>query len=427
MNSNNIDLARLRATLDTAELSWLISRLRQRLERGEGLEGVVTLRDPTPGQRAAVDRLLGRRPSGGATLTLDLMDLDRQLRHAELCDGLPAAIEALCGPLENLREQQLQGEQQWQRLFAEAAHRAGASRDLQLWLDELRATGLLRRLSGQQLDAARRLLDQTFDLLARLPARGLPLAELAVAVSGDSHTLDPGRPLATIALRAAAQLAGVDHRHDAEARRDAWAGVGVLCDELSAPLLLLNLRGDNGSLTGRALSSHAESGEPYRLSVRQWLRHPAALDLKTVGPAVYVCENPSVVAAAANRLGAHGAPLICLEGQPKTAARLLLTELARHGVRLLYHGDFDWSGIRIANLVIRRHGAWPWRMGADDYLRCAGGAPLLGSPLDADWDSHLRPAMEAAGQGVHEEQVLDDLIEDLAAQYLLGESRPSAP
>src|SRR5487761_648254 len=255
LNSNNIDLARLRATLDTAELSWLISRLRQRLERGEGLEGVVTLRDPTPGQRAAVDRLLGRRPSGGATLTLDLMDLDRQLRHAELCDGRPAAIEALCGPLENLREQQLQGEQQWQRLFAEAAHRAGASRDLQLWLDELRATGLLRRLSGQQLDAARRLLDQTFDLLARLPARGLPLAELAVAVSGDSHTLDPGRPLATIALRAAAQLAGVDHRHDAEARRDAWAGVGVLCDELSAPLLLLNLRGDNGSLTGRALSS----------------------------------------------------------------------------------------------------------------------------------------------------------------------------
>jgi uncharacterized protein (TIGR02679 family) len=129
---------------------------------------------------------------------------------------------------------------------------------------------------------------------------------------------------------------------------------------------------------------------------------------------VYVCENPNVVAAAAHRLGARSAPLVCVEGQPKTAARLLLTGLAAAGVRLAYHGDFDWPGLRIANLIIRRHGAVPWRMNAADYARAAGGSLLEGLPVDAVWDERLRPAMQAAGRAVHEEQVLADLLADLA-------------
>jgi uncharacterized protein (TIGR02679 family) len=144
------------------------------------------------------------------------------------------------------------------------------------------------------------------------------------------------------------------------------------------------------------------------------LRHPPALNRENVGPAVYVCENPNVVAAAAHRLGARSTPLVCVEGQPKTAARLLLTGLAAAGVRLGYHGDFDWPGLRIANLIIRRHGAVPWRMSAADYARAAGGSVLEGLPVDAAWDERLRPAMQAAGRAVHEEQVLADLLGDLA-------------
>ena len=195
----------------------------------------------------------------------------------------------------------------------------------------------------------------------------MPLAELAASVSGDSHALDVGRPLATLAKRAVASLTGVKLEDTAEARRDLWASVGVLCDELSAPILILNLRTDVEPLTGQALRLHAESGEPYRLTVRQILRHPPTFDPTTVGSVAYVCENPSVVAAAANRLGADSAPLICVESQPKTAARLLLDRLSSAGVRLVYHGDFDWGDVRIASLVMRRHGAAPWRMSADDY------------------------------------------------------------
>ena len=121
-----------------------------------------------------------------------------------------------------------------------------------------------------------------------------------------------------------------------------------------------------------------------------------------------------MVAAAADRLGAASAPLVCTEGQPRTAARVLPARLAAAGVRLAYHGDFDWGGIQIANAVMRRHGAIPWRFSSAAYRRARGGRPLRGEPTAASWDSRLQPAMVALGLAVHEEEVLDLLLKDLA-------------
>ena len=65
-------------------------------------------------------------------------------------------------------------------------------------------------------------------------------------------------------------------------------------------------------------------------------------------------------------------------GRPITAAhlhrrpaldRLPPSRRRGHSQRrpLRYHGDFDWPGIAIANSVIRRHDATPWRLSAADY------------------------------------------------------------
>jgi uncharacterized protein (TIGR02679 family) len=178
------------------------------------------------------------------------------------------------------------------------------------------------------IELAERLLLPALNILERLPAQGIPLAELAALATGDAHALDPDRPLATLTIRAAA-LFGVERWDDAESRRDAWAALGVLCDELSAPVLVLNLRAADGGPTSRALRCHAETGEPCYLSTRQLLRARPEFRVTAVGPMAFVCENPSVVAAAANRLGRASQPLICIDGQPKTAVRLLLNQLGR--------------------------------------------------------------------------------------------------
>ena len=107
-------------------------------------------------------------------------------------------------------------------------------------------------------------------------------------------------------------------------------------------------------------------------------------------------------------------PLICVEGQPKTAAHLLLGLLTSAGWELWYHGDFDWKGVEMSNLVMLRHGARPWRMAAEDYLGSRGGTTLEGPPVEASWDPHLASAMATRGQAIHEEVVIEALIGDLA-------------
>jgi hypothetical protein len=117
----------------------------------------------------------------------------------------------------------------------------------------LEESGLLLRLSRKDLEGARLLLRQALEVAARLPAKGMSLAELAALGAGDSHALDIGNPLSAIVLRWVRRLTGLETLVDVEERRTAWASVGILCAELSAPVLVLNLRASGPSATARAL------------------------------------------------------------------------------------------------------------------------------------------------------------------------------
>lgn len=407
------DPGRLRQLLGDPELAWLVERARRRLLAGRA-RGAVTLDGATAAQREAVERLLGRKPSRGASLSVRLEEVEELLRNARIADGLAEAIEGLSGPIVDVRARRTAVEEAWTELFEGALAGAGSRAAVRAWLEDLRASGLLKRLSRNDPAMGRRLLDQARELERRLPVKGMPLAELAAAVASDSHALDPGAPLGTIAVRLAAALGGLETWDGMEARRDAWARVGVLCDELSAPVLTLNLPGDGTGVTDRVLALHAGAGEPCRLTTRQLLRDPPTFGPRVAGRTLHVCENPSVVASAASRLGAASRPLVCLEGQPRTAAHLLLGRLAAAGGRLVYHGDFDWAGIQIANLVVRRYAAAPWRFSSEDYRAARGGRELRGAPVAALWDPALEAAMTASGRAVHEEQVVDLLLADLA-------------
>jgi Protein of unknown function (DUF2398)/Protein of unknown function C-terminus (DUF2399) len=60
--------------------------------------------------------------------------------------------------------------------------------------------------------------------------------------------------------------------------------------------------------------------------------------------------------------------------------------------------------------------ALPWRQDADAYRSAADkdGPPLRGRPVTATWDPALTQAILELGVKVEEEQVLDDLLADLA-------------
>jgi uncharacterized protein (TIGR02679 family) len=266
-------------------------------------------------------------------------------------------------------------------------------------------------------------------VLRQLPQPAVPLAELATRITGDSHALDAGKPLSTLCLHAIAQQQGRKLSRSADCRRQLWDFVGVVVDELSAPVLVLNLRGAASTLVGQLLNLMADSGEPSHLTVRQLRRAGERVFREWNNRTVSVCENPSVIAAAAQRLGPRSLPLICTAGQPASAGQLLLDLLCRAGCRLRYHGDLDPPGIAIANMLMQRFAVDPWRMSAADYVSAVStsGPSLRGRVLDAIWDDQLSSQMRSRGKAVLEESVLGVLIGDLGRGSEDGEHSTATP
>ncbi|MFD3758211.1 TIGR02679 family protein [Streptomyces sp. NPDC058622] len=245
--------------------------------------------------------------------------------------------------------------------------------------------------------------------MSALPADPpVSLPAFAARFLGAAHALDDGTPLAPLVLSGIRALTGFPEGSGAQWRREAWASAGLLRDELSSTVLTLNLRG------APALDVTADAGEPSVLTLRQLIRHPVAAS----APAVRMCENPAVLAAAADVHGADSAPLVCLQGQPSAAALTFLRHLHEGGATLLYHGDFDWGGLRIASVLLRRVPWRPWRYTAADYRAAAPARPdgpaLAGQPTEAPWDPDLQQALLQLAVRVEEETVLDVLLSDLA-------------
>jgi uncharacterized protein (TIGR02679 family) len=281
---------------------------------------------------------------------------------------------------------------------------------------------LLKRLARRNPDEAERLLARADTVMQQLPAAGMTRAQLAADTLGNAHALDNGQSTATLVLSVLRldERSGAGLREDleeglgvhklSERARDIWARSGVLVNELARPVLFLNLPHPPHETIRWA------PGEPGYLPLRHLLR--ARPEWPVIDTAIYVCENPNIVAIAADRLGLGCAPLVCTEGMPAAAQRTLLTQLAQAGARLHYHGDFDWPGIRIANFVMRTWQARPWRYGTSEYDSAVSTAPhtqrdLSDAPVIASWDSTLTSAMQNRGLAIAEEAVARSLLEDL--------------
>lgn len=363
-----------------------------------------------------MDAILGRRPTSGTTVSVDLDALSESLSRSGICTDLRTAIEALTGTAPNRVELAAEQAAAWEAVWVAAKCSGAFGREARLgsWLDELRRTGTLKRLSEDDPEQAASLLRDLARLVATLPVKAEPLPFLAARLFGDAHALDPGTPRATLAVRVAALLGLVPFEDHAEGRRAAWAGVGVLCDELSTPVLSFGLAPAVDSPLGRLLRSAAEDAEPIHITLRMLLRYPLGQDPALRGVTVFACENPTVVALAKQRLGACCQPIVCVGGQFATPALVLLRHLRDAGARVRYHGDFDPAGLVIARRVMSEAGAEAWRYSSVDYEAAEKGVPFIGEPGPTPWSPRLAEAMRSSGRSVHEEAVFASLAQDLA-------------
>lgn len=414
------------AFLTRPGLTRLWTAARARLERN-GLQptGTMRLQQLDAPEREALSLLLAR-PVTGPTATIRLPDLDARLRASAAGRGLAATLEALGPPLTDrgaLRDAAAtERTRVWSTARTELESTSLSSRPwTERWLEDLRRGGALAR---QDPHTATTVVTQAIRTLATLfpdgEAHPAPASwgrgELATRTTGSAHGLDDGTLLSRLVLRGIALAHGTEVPTDAPARRALWRTASVLPDEVSSTVLTYGLRPTGDTWRETALRERADHHGETHLTLRE---------LRTLrltmppGTRIHVCENPRVVEAAADT--ARTAPLVCTSGSATTVVLTLLDALAASGCAFAYHGDFDWPGIALANRVIRRYAADPWRMRAPDYEHLATRTrlhgtphlPLTGPPVEAAWDPELAPAMEASGTALHEEAALDLLLEDL--------------
>lgn len=355
----------------------LLALARTRVE--EGRLGPRARLDPSlsPTERLEVGRMLDAAWAGsGATVPVT------QLRRSLQDHGttLEALLETASGPLRDLRAER-------------ARRRASRSTDqdeaMQILADlaehTIDAQVLRRCLVGAEVwsERSRQIVRVVHhaDAAARERSGSLRLGVLAASLFGDAHALDRDSALGRAVARFLhARAAGVgepfvDPIGDAAAWHDAWESCGVSCDGVSARVLVLNL-----PLTGPGPAARITDvvGEPVWVTLRS-LRRPFGLAAGV--NEVFVCENPAIVEAAADRFGATSRPLVCTFGNPDLATTTLLTSLAEH-TRLRVRADGDRVGWQIVERLLRLPGATTWRM--------------------------------PAGFDQYEEEILDDLLGDLA-------------
>ncbi len=406
--------ARVHELLGGARYAKLFAAVRGRMEAAGAQARRVTVSGLDERERGALADLLGLSALPAGEVSIDLGKLDAALRESAVGAGLIAVLEALGGPLRDLRADREEAVAARERVWREAEARVAPRPELGEWLAELRGSGAVRRAArGAEREEA--LLAEAVTVALRLPAGGALLPVLASSCTGDPHALDPGAPLGGLVLRAAVSIAGwTEVPTAAAARRQLWAEVGVDCDALSSQVLVLGLRAQGDEYLPRQLRESAEAGAPRRVTLRELRQSELGIE---AGRPVFVCENPAVVAAAADALGARSAALVCVEGVPSTAAMELLRRLADLGAPLRVHADFDWAGLRIAGQAMAIAGAAPWRFGAGDYLAAlaaSGDGPALsGRVAPSLWDPALATAMSDGGVSVPEERVMAALLEDL--------------
>lgn len=431
---------KLQRLLGGEDTAWLLQRLRAGLERHGELSGTVSKPQATQRERAAAARLIGRTVRAGNSASVSLDALDAKLRQGAWPEGLESAVVELTGPYTHPDERRGVREG-WHAATARIREIAAAHPAAGDWAATVERTGALKRSTTEPF-AALRLAQQLGVLAAALPADLEVIAVFAARLFGDAHALDARTPLGALGAGLAAVLGagpvearnegvsdesvdpdvGVDDAGDvlvvagggALSRREAWASVGVLVDELSSWVLTLGLPGGEQSPTARALSVLSSAGQPAVLTYRQVVTDAVG----RVPAVVYVCENPAVVAAAADRFGVNSAALICLSGQPGAAAIRLLRQLVAGGAELHYHGDFDAGGMAIAR-TLSRHVPWqPWHFEAADYLEAVARLPTLarfgGIARSTPWSEDLEHTLNVHRLRVEEESVLEKLLADLS-------------
>ena len=418
-----------------ANYAWLRQTVRATLEARPNAASITLDADAMSQPERETLRWLLRLPAlpQGSNFRVSLRRLDQALTHrTDAGRDTRTLLTALDGPLANLPDDRRRAAAARDQIWIRAAEHptVAGSAVLRQWLDQEANAG---RIPADQ-EIRERALRDALTVLGALPrTQAIPLTVLAAETLGAAHALDPGIT-ASLVLRALALQQNKLVPTSAEQERDLWLTQSVIPDELSSRVLLHGFRPTDQSPVSRILRISAEAGTPCVLTLQQVERRLMETEtpLLEPGSTVWMFENVAVMSALAARL-TTSPPLVCAEGWPSLAATKVIRHLHAHGCWLLYHSDFDRSGINMTDAIINL-GAEPWLMDASSYQAAVDAienlVPLSQTSMPTSprgWAPDLIETMHAKGQHVEEEHMIDKLLESIANNVGPSRNEPTRP
>ena len=409
------------ASLLQPGLADLWAVVRRRLDRyGPHWRGAISVPTLDQASDLSLASLLGRKP----LRRLDLGTLETALVQRNVGGDLCDAINRLGHPPSAAATQRraAQARARASRAALGNAIESWAEPWASEWAEEVKRSGIIGGLDGEATTCltanVRRLLDHLDDVAAD----GASRTEIAANLFGSAHALDRGRKLATAvesALRHRLGIAGAGLEG-----RELWEEAGILADRVSAPVLAWSLPAEGTSPLDVQIRAATSGALPVHISIAALQKYPISVK---EGSPVLMVENPRLVEAAAER-EVPGC-VVATNGNPTTSTCRLVRQLQRCGARLLYHGDFDAAGLAICR---RMHagGCEPWMMDASDYEAAVAIAAQSSVRLEREsrdcgptpWDPALQGAFERHRLIVHEEFVLDHVLDHFNSRTLTDQA-----
>ncbi|CAM3982684.1 TIGR02679 domain-containing protein [Cohnella lubricantis] len=417
----------------------------------------------------ALNAFFGWYYRAGDSIPIPLELFDRELRESAFGIGLLELHFVLEGiPLLTRGERQSGEERQWMRLLAEVRetelNTLGLDTAGARWLREIeQGTGpglrTLRECYKSDPEAARVALAATARALSlltddvggggehRIGAPPIRLPVLAAIISGDAHTLDPGRPAGRLLIAALQQKQGVEGAalESAEESKTVEAvDRQEEIDDVGSESLRLRELYRRAGILDDDLSSivHWYFPQPGRLPLPTvWTLRQVEAGAESDFPPcshIYVVENPAVFSTildvldtAEEETGGNPAALVCTSGPASAAAIRWMQrclEVSPPACRVYYSGDFDIKGLAMAQTLQRLlpERFIPWRFDSNAYqealTRYPG--PAFNSDelkrlenMNVSWDSGLCDLMRRTGKKAHQESFIEGLLTDFAGDH----------
>ena len=238
-------------------------------------------------------------------------------------------------------------------------------------------------------------------------------ADVAVRVFGNAHALDKG-VMATFAHYAFQSRLREYHLDKSEL----WERAGIKDNQLCSPVLAWGLPAMDDTPVGKQIRTANRNNLPVHITRYAMSLGPLGIPR---GAKVLAVENPRMIEAAAERK--LSACLISTNGFPGSTFKVLLRQLLRSGAEVRFHTDFDTAGFSIGR-TLHQEGCEPWRMTHRDYLGIIERAKREGVPLSPQsdprpcppvpWDPALRRVYQSRRLAVHQELLLDDILDSFA-------------